>query len=229
MRAYLMALIRTYAGGIIIVLLALNLFLITGARVISITLIIAVITIATIRHWEAIRDFDFWAFDEWLRGRLNSLGIREWQAPYRAAARYCDPDVVKSRDEAANEMNFLMMELIKHRSDDIAERAIGVVSMADRRGKNVVTLSPETKSPGAYEAAQIRHDRCSAVLTRELVAQLASGELVAKGLFLEGGIIRSERVIPKSRWRILELDFANDEAHGGGLHYNGIVIGKMEI
>jgi len=64
------------------------------------------------------------------------------------------------------------------------------------------------------------------MLSRDLHRQLIAGTLMAKGLPTQNETMRSERIIPKSRWRIMNLDISKAEASGRGLHYIGIVIGK---
>lgn len=80
------------------------------------------------RYWAAIKAFDVWAFDEWGRMRLGTIGVRVWHAPYHAAEHFCDPQIVRARNKAASEMNSIMMEIIKG-SDNAAERYNAISSI----------------------------------------------------------------------------------------------------
>src|SRR6185503_16565083 len=144
---------------------------------------------------------------------------QEWYAPYRAADVYCTPAVVKIRNEAAAEMNSIMMELIRRR-----EKSVEASPSAAHQGGSVGR--PLATSHASYEAAQVRLNQCNTSLSRELAALLARGELVSKGLLVQNDVARSERAVPASRWRILNLDISKAEASGRGLIYTGIVIGK---
>jgi hypothetical protein len=189
--------------------------------ILPLSLVVVAAGLAVFRYWDAIKSFDFWALDEWIRARMDSVGVREWHSPYHAAEIYCSPAIARARNEAAAQMNSLMMELI--RGKDAVARA-GAASSADR-GFRLERTDP-ARQHASYDAAQATLNQSNAALARELLAQLVRGDLIAKGLPLENDIVKSERIIPMSRWRILSLDISKAKASGSGLSYEGIVIGK---
>src|SRR6185503_7705568 len=121
MKYTLLEWVRAHTNWIILAILAVGFFvaLIANSVILPLVLIASALTLATIRYWQAIKTFDFFAFDEWLHGRLDSIGVQEWHAPYRAADVYCTPTVVKTRNEAAAEMNSIMMELIRGQAKSV--------------------------------------------------------------------------------------------------------------
>lgn len=173
--------------------------------------------LAIYRYRATLHGSDFWAIEEWIKTRRAAFGICEWRSPYQAAALYGTPAMVRTRDEAAREMNAMMMEIVR------GEHA----SMETMTGVSAESL--RTSQQSRYEAAQFRHDRSNAALGRELAALLASGELMAKGLLLGQGSAKAERIIPVSRWRLLELNIAKAEASGPAGDYAGILIGKPPV
>ncbi len=213
--------IRPYAGWAALVLLIAGLFssLIAANFAFPLTFLFGSAALATFRFWEPLRTFDFWAFDEWARMRFDTLGVRDWHAPHHAAEIYGSQVVVRTRNEAATEMNVIMMELIRGE-----ERA----SFGDHPMDHA---NPKPLSPGRaernakYEAAQIRYTQCNTALSRELLTHLVRGDLVAKGLPTKGDVAQSERIIPTSRWRVMNLDIAKAQANGSGWHYTGVVVG----
>ena len=200
--------------------------LIASGIVLPLVLFLIAIGLLIFRYWEAIKAFDFWAFDEWARARMNSVGVREWHTPYHAAEHFCDPKIVKARNDAAGTMNIIMMELIRDRGRNDA----------DPNGTSPLRLlekeRPKPFSGGTglreleYETAQENRDKNNLALAQDLLKQLAVGDLLAKGLPTHNGTTHSERIIPTSRWRVMRLNISKAEASGHGLHYIGIVIGK---
>lgn len=193
-----------YAKWAGIALLALAAFTGVVAKnvLIPFVLFASALVLLGLAYWQALKKFDLWAIDEWARTRASSLGIRHWHPPYHAVEHFCDPNLVLGRNIAASEMNSLMMELIKDPKDN------------------------GTKKHAAYDSAKIRHDQFNAQLARSLLQQLVKGDLIAKGLPLEGDVARAERVIPPAQWRILSIDISKAEARGKGWNYSGLVIGK---
>jgi hypothetical protein len=179
---------------------------------------------AAFRYWDEIKAFDFWAFDEWVRTRIDSMGVREWHGPYHAAEIYCSPATARARNEAAAEMNTVMMELIRAKEPAEASGRSAFTADSDLRG-----ATDASHRHASYDAAQVRHNQCNAALSRELLAQLARGDLIAKGLPVESDTTKSERIIPTSRWRVMSLDISKAKASGSGLNYEGIVIGKKPV
>jgi hypothetical protein len=231
MKAHLWNWIQSYANWIIVALLAIGIFvaLVASEIALPLTLVIAALALAILRYRQAIKTFDFWAVDEWFHARLDSIGVREWHAPYRAAEFYCNPTVVKVRNEAAAEMNTIMMELIRSQNNNIESPAsTGLSATGSPPGINTEKGS-FARRRDTYDAAQIRHNQCNATLARELVALLTQGHLIAKGMLVQNDVAHSERIIPTSRWRILKFDISKAEASGQGLHYTGIVIGKKPV
>jgi hypothetical protein len=212
---------QPYAGWTTLGLVVIAFFisLIGNNPALPLGLLILAIAIAAGRYWGAIRSFNFWALDEWIRARYDSLGVREWHGPYHAVEFYCSSAIAKTRNDAAAEMNTLMMELIRAK-DTVA----GTASTTNRDFR--VESADSERRHASYDAAQTRHNQCNAALTRELIAQLIRGDLIAKGLPVEEGTAKSERIIPTSRWRVMSLDISKAKASGSGLSYEGIVIGK---
>ncbi|HEY9716109.1 MAG TPA: hypothetical protein V6C69_01465 [Trichormus sp.] len=180
------------------------------------------------RYWESLKSFDFFALDEWVHARIDSVGIREWHTPYHAAERYCDPVVVRARNDAATKMNSIMMELIKN-PDQKIDASNSASSSRFSDGFKMSSTLRQTSLHADYEAAQAKHDENNLVLARELLRRLVAGNLLAKGLPVENDVTRSERIIPASRWRIMGLNISKAEASGRGAHYIGIVIGQKPV
>ena len=159
----------------------------------------AILTV--LRYRTDIKDFDFWAFDEWVRTRYDAFGIAEWHPLYQASELYCRHDIVRARNESAAQMNSIMMELLKDRS-------------------HASVLHSK------YDAAQTRYNQCNIALARELLAYLRRGDLFAKGMLSKDGEGKSERIVPTARWRVMDLDISKAAAAGEGWNYVGLIIGK---
>lgn len=144
------------------------------------------------------------AFDEWVRTRYAAFGTDDWSSSYQASELFCRSDIVHARNEAASEMNSIMMELLKHRS-------------------HVSQLHAD------YDAAQIRYDRYNTALGRELLGYLREGELFAKSMPLKDGAGKPELLTPAARWRVKRLDLAKGPASGAGWTYIGLVIGCTNL
>jgi hypothetical protein len=215
---------KGYVNWLALALLVAGLFsgLIANNAIFSLSLVAVAICLTTWRNWQAIKEFDMWALDEWIRTRLDAIGVRDWQSPYHAAESYCDPKIVTARNDAAAKMNSIMMELVK---DD--GRAFGATS----EGASFLRRSDAPSSTSAprhtdYDRAQVIFNQCNTTLARELVGYLAAGHLIAKGLLMQKDVAKSERIIPTSHWRVMGLDIAKAHAHGPGWSYTGIVIGR---
>lgn len=211
--------IRPYAGWAALVLLVAGLFsgLVAVNFAFPLSLLFGAAALAIFRFWHELKTFDFWAFDEWARMRYNAAGVRDWHAPHHAAEMYCSQVVVKTRNEAAAEMNIIMMELIRGQ-ENTGDPSIGFSGPR--------SFSPNrTDRNEKYDAAQVRYNQCNTALARELLTYLVRGDLLAKGLPTKDDVAHSERVIPTSRWRIMNLDIAKARATGLGWHYTGVVIG----
>ncbi len=195
--------IRRYAGWIIILLWAAAAFTAIVASKVAVPLtLIAVAAILTgVRYRSEIRSFDFWALDEWIATRYDAWGVTEWHPVYQASELYCRHDIGRARNEAAAQMNSIMMELLK-----------------DRRQASVLHAD--------YDAAQTRYHQCNTALARELLAYLRRGDLFAKGIPTKDGEGKSERIIPTARWRVMDLDISKAAASGAGWSYIGLVVGK---
>jgi len=196
-------LISRYAGWIIILFWAAAAFtaLVASNAVIPLIFIAVAAILTVVRYRTDIKNFDFWAFDEWARTRYDAFGIAEWHPVYHASEMYCRHDIVRARNDAAAQMNSIMMELLKDRS-------------------HASTLHAD------YDAAQVRYNQCNAALARELLTYLRRGDLFAKGLLSRNGEAKSERIIPTARWRVIELDISKATASGEGWSYVGIVAGR---
>ncbi len=225
MHAPLLNWVRPYAGWAALVLLVVAIFsgVIAANYAFPLTLLVAAAALALFHFWQPLTTFDFWAFDEWARMRFDAVGVRDWHAPHHAAEMYCNQVAVRTRNEAAAEMNTIMMELIRGR-ERIARTPTGASSTAPFDSK--AFEDSRTNHNAKYDAAQIRYNQCNAALSRELIAHLARGDLLAKGLPTRDDVAQSERIIPTSRWRVMSLDVAKAQASGQGWHYTGIVVGK---
>ena len=220
-------LIKAYANWLVLILLAAGIFsaLIANTVAFPLILIVAAVGLAAFRYWAAIREFDLWAFDEWVRTRLDSIGVHDWQAPYHAAESYCNPTLVTARNDAAAKMNSIMMELVKDEG-----RAFGGPTDTTGYSRRLDSFSSASATRHAdYDLAQVRFNQCNVALARELLVRLARGDLIAKGLLMQKDVAKSERIIPTSRWRVMGLDIAKAEASGPGWSYTGVVIGKKPI
>jgi hypothetical protein len=226
MKTKLLNWLWSYARWIILAMLVIAFFIgvIGSNAVLPLGLTAIALAFAVLRYWDEIRAFDFWAFDEWVRTRMDSMGVREWNSPYHAAEIYCSQVTAKARNEAAAEMNIIMMELIRAK-EPAGASASGAFTMES----NLRGATDASRRHANYDAAQVRHNQCNAALSRELLAQLARGDLIAKGLPIERDTTKSERIIPTSRWRVMSLDISKAKASGSGLSYEGIVIGKKPV
>jgi hypothetical protein len=227
-KSYLANLIWNYASWAALVLLIAVTFiaLIANGFVLPLVLLCLAAGLVVFRYWAVIKTFDFWAVDEWARARMDTIGIRDWYTPYHAAEHFCDPNIVRARNDAAARMNSIMMELIKD-----SDRHVGIPNGASASHHSVTEgVKPFSGGTGLrqldYEAAQARRDQNNLMLAHDLLMQLMAGELVAKGLPTKNDTTESERIIATSRWRIMGLDISKAEASGRGLHYIGVVIGK---
>lgn len=218
-------LVRPYAGWAALVFLVIGIFesLFAANFIIPLILLLVAAGLAAFRFRDQLKTFDFWAFDEWVRMRYDALDVRDWHAPHHAAEMYGSQVVVKTRNDAAAEMNIIMMELIKGQ-----DRAAGTSNSTDSRAFNDSRAFETNRNDrnAQYDAAQIRYNQCNAALSRELLEYLARGDLLAKGLPIRDDVAQSERIIPTSRWRVMSLDIAKAQASGLGWHYTGIVVGK---
>jgi hypothetical protein len=177
------------------------------------------------RYWDALKAFDLWTLDECARTRMGAIGIREWHSPYHAAEHFCDPKIVRARNEAAAAMNSIMMELIRDQDRTVGAHA-DAIALRRSENESVAPLRNGKRRHADYEAAQVRLDQNNLALARGLLSQLVVGSLVAKGMPTQNDVTHSELIIPASRWRIMDLNIAKAEASGRGLHYIGVVIGK---
>ena len=218
-----MNLIKAYVNWAALVLLVAGVFiaLIASTPAIPLSLIGAAICLAVLRNWQAIKEFDVWALDEWIRTRLDAIGVRDWQAPYHAAELYCNQAVVTARNDAAAMMNTIMMELVKDEG-----RAFGNTAESGYSRRADTFSNASTRRHADYDQAQVKFNQCNAALARELHGYLVHGHLIAKGLLMQKDVAKSERIIPTSRWRVMGLDIAKAEASGPGWSYSGIVIGR---
>lgn len=194
---------KQYGGWAILLLWIAAAFTALVARNAAVPLILIAVagTVTAIRYRSEIKNFDFWALDEWVRTRYAAYGIAEWHPPYNAAEIYCRTDIVHARNDAAGRMNTIMMELLKDRSHAAALHA-------------------------EYDDAQARYNQCNTALGRELLAYLRRGDLFAKGVLSRDGEGKAERIIPIARWRVMDLDISKAAAAGEGWHYVGLVIGR---
>jgi hypothetical protein len=212
--------IRPYAGWAALVLLVAGIFgnIVAANFAFPLTLLFGAAALAAFRYWDSLKTFDFWGLDEWARMRYDALGVRDWHAPHHAAEMYCSQVAVRTRNEAAAEMNTIMMELIRGQEHSAGDASI---SFADPK-----SFAPNrTQQNAKYDAAQVRYNQCNAALSRELLTHLVRGDLLAKGLPTRDDVAQSERIIPTSRWRVMNLDIAKAQASGLGWHYTGIVVG----
>lgn len=228
MNSYLTIWIRGYATWAAILILSAATFiaLIADGVVLPLVLVGVAAGLVIFRYWAAIKAFDLAALDEWARARMGSIGIREWHTPYHAAELFCDPTIVRARNEAALKANSIMMELIKDPSRNVGAPVEADLIKIPEQEQATRSRSNTAGRHADYEAAQASHDQNNIALSRDLLTQLIAGNLMAKGSPTQNDTTQSERIIPTSRWRIMSLDISKAEASGGGLHYIGIVIGK---
>ena len=228
MISYLTKWIWDYATWAAILILAAATFIASIANGVVLPLVLVGIAAGLVifRFWDAVKTFDLWVLDEWARTRTGSIAIREWRSPYHAAELFCDPTIVRARNEASAKINSIMMELIKDPSGNVAAPVEAGLLKIPQQERAMPSRSRAAERNADYEAAQVRHDQINLALSRDLLRQLVAGNLMARGLPIQNDMTRSERIIPTSRWRVMSLDILKAEAFGGGLHYTGIVIGK---
>jgi hypothetical protein len=210
---------KPYAGWAALVLLVAGLFsgLVAGNFAFPLSLLVGAAALAIYRFWNELKAFDFWVLDEWARMRYDALGVGDWHAPHHAAEMYCSQVVVRTRNDAAAEMNIIMMDLIR------GQGKTGGASIGFEEANSF--SSDRTERNAKYDAAQVRYNQCNTALARELLTYLVRGDLLAKGLPTKDDVAQSERIIPTSRWRIMSLDIAKAKANGLGWNYTGVVVG----
>ena len=208
------------------------LLLLAATFVLSITVALPLVLVCVaaflviLRYWDTIKTFDLWTLDKWVRVRIGSIGIHDWYTPYHAANHFCDPTVVRARNDAAAKMNSIMMELVKERSiqTEVPADTDRTKNPEQERARSI--RSGATVSYSDYEAARAGHTQHNLALACNLLEQLIAGGLIAKGSLVQNGIRQSERIIPTSRWNNMDFDISKSEASGHELHYVGIAIGK---
>lgn len=209
--------LKPYAGWAALAFLIVALFSSFVARNFAVPLGFYAVALcfAVLRYWEQIRTFDFWALDEWLRTRRDAVGVSDWHAPHHAAEMFCNQVAVRTRNDAASEMNTIMMEIVRQTKGPYTGPLDFSRPVADHN----------TERNARYDAAQVRLNQTNSLLSRELHHYLVRGDLLAKGLLSDDGIARAERIIPTSRWRVMALDIVKAQAIGEGWKYSGVVIG----
>jgi len=218
--------IRSYA------LLTAILLLLAATFVLSITVVLALVLVCVaaflviLRYWDTIKTFNLWTLDKWVRARIGTIGIRDWYSPYHAANHFCDPTVVRARNDAATKMNSIMMELVKERSIQTEVPADTDRSKNPEQERARSIRSGATVSYSDYEAARAGHTQYNLALARDLLKQLIAGDLIAKGSLVQTGTRQSDCIIPTLHWNNMSLDISKSDAAGHELHYVGIVIGK---
>src|SRR6185437_989528 len=141
--------------------------LVANATLLPLALLLAAAGLLVFRYWRAIRAFDLWKIDEWMRTRSGAIGVRDWHSPYQAPEFFCNPAMVQARNAAAAEMNSIMMELIKNQNRNIGgDVEPGLGQYREREGLKPAT-APELHV--RYETAQQKHDWNNAALARDLL------------------------------------------------------------
>jgi len=195
-------------------------------RILAVLFLMAAVGFYAIRLWPAIRTLDWRVVDEWVRAQIGAIVIRDWYSPSQAAEMFCDPAVVREWHEARAQISSSIMEVVREQgrkggggtgSDPLI--AIGTPTL-----RKFSDQPPELLS--SQDAAQGKYTQSDHMLRHELVRQLISGVLIAKGSPVHDDDERPERVIPSSLWKDLKLDLRNSEASGGGRRYGGVSIGK---
>ena len=217
--------IRSYAI-LTAILLVLAATFVGSIFALPLVLVCVAAFLVILRYWDTIKTFDLWTLDKWVRVRIGSIGIHDWYTPYHAANHFCDPTVVRARNDAAAKMNSIMMELVKERSiqTEVPADTDRTKNPEQERARSI--RSGATVSYSDYEAARAGHTQYNLALACNLLKQLIAGDLMAKGSHVQNGIRQSERIIPTSRWNNMGLDISKSEASGHELHYVGIGIGK---
>jgi len=160
--------------------------------------------------------------------RIKSWSVPEWQIAYGARTDWGDSYSVNSLKEAKAELEKLVKEY-----DGLRQELADALKNHGRRGpSSPVTELEAPEILAARDAVRTKQDEITQAqirvnlredsLQRELVSNLSSGELIAKGI----DQAQRECIIPAYQWRILKLDILNDSASGHGLSYVGVVIGK---
>ena len=216
MKSHLANWIQGYAIWAAILILSAATFIASIANdvVLPLVLVCVAATLVIFQYSDVIKAFDLWALDKWARTWMGSIGIHEWHTPYHAAKRFCDPKIVRARNDAAAKMNSIMMELVKEPS--------GLAAVPVETDRSKITEQERTRPTGsgvavsysAYEAARARHEQYNLAIARDLLKQLIAGDLMAKGSLTQNGMTQSECIIPTPRWKNMSLDISKAEASG---------------
>jgi hypothetical protein len=219
---------RGYAMWAAVFILAAAVFIALTAdgAILPLVLFFVAAALVIFRYWDAITALDVRVLNERVRAKIGAFGIHEWYTPYHAAEHFCDPEIVKARNEATLKMNSIMMDMINDPSRNVGTPVEGDPQKMQERERVVSSRSSMTQRDVDYEAARIIHDQTNDALSRELLRQLIAGTLMAKGLPTKDDTPEYERIIPSSSWKIMSLNISKVKANGRGLHYIGIVIGK---
>lgn len=181
----------------------------------------------------------FWLFLKRMFGTRTKMEpaaviIRDWKTPIEAIEAFGNKSIRLERDR-------LEQEAAKIRAAaSEAELAISKIDKSYPEGG----VSPPRAPPDvlddraqwheklraavfAHDAAKQAFDEAARQLLRQVVQQLAQGELIAKGFLISDGLGETE--IPQSEWRMLELDPCTAAASRcGNTRFTGVLIGKPE-
>jgi hypothetical protein len=224
-RSHYFELIKPYASWAALMVFVVGTFigLTTVHVLLPLMFLGCAVALVVFRYWESLKIFDIWTLREWVRSHQDAIGVRHWHAPHYAADHYCNPAVVNSRNEAAAEMNIVMMGLIKSPDRRMSSQPGESISTRPVNSEN------DAKHHTRYDAAQLKYNQCSLSLAADLHDQLKHGHLLAKGLLLHASVAGTEHIIPTSRWSVMSLDIVKGEASGGGWNYTDLLIGKKPV
>src|SRR3974390_1012800 len=155
--------IQRYAIWIAILFLFATIFIASSANGTALPLVLVCVAIVLVifRYWDLINAFALSDFSKWARTRIGSIGIPHWHAPYHAATRFCDPAVVKTRNDAAAKMNSIMMELVKGGRD-----AVAVETKIPEQETTRPIRRKVTESYSAYATPSAAHEQYTRLLAR---------------------------------------------------------------
>lgn len=145
-------------------------------------------------------------------GRRTVSEARHWMTPYAARAKLIDPKFENAILTATG-----AYEPLRARSDEAQIES-------SRHGPNPDLFDAAIE---AAECARRSHAQVEVAQTEavsELVERLKTGELVAKGVAIEGAKAQDERIVPAAYWRFLNLDVTVAEARGAGRQFIGLMI-----
>ena len=84
----------------------------------------------------------------------------------------------------------------------------------------------ERETQAEWQSLQSKLEHLQWGAAQQLTKMLENGDLVARGVPVEGGVAQAECEVPKAFWRFLMLDWANDTAAYENRRYVGVRLSR---